>query len=407
MPPISGTGIRKPNSARLGIVCTTLAAPSTQWRNAARRAMTIPSGTPMSTAISIATATSARCSSVSRKTSSRFWIMNSKTPTLHVSDRQLQAEPLRAVRGRTHEFLHPGLRRAQKFLRRVHGHQAAVRQQRNARGEQQRLAHVVRDEDNRLAQARRQIAELALQLPPRHRIERAKRLVHEQDRRVGRERSRDAHALPLSAGKLARPPRGELLRVQAHELEHLADARANALQRPAFERRHEAHVALDREVREQAGFLDDVANAAAQANGIPIGRAPAVHEHFAARGFEQPIDQLERGGLARAAASEKDQRFAALDGKIQVRKERATPIEAIPRAAALDHAVVAHCRIRLILLCAYHFTKFAPSAPAGASQRLTFCGAAGILPALLSPAVGSRPRESNKANLPYIDYIRF
>ena len=42
-------------------------------------------------------------------------------------------------------------------------------------------------------------AELPLQLAPRDRIERAERLVHQQHRRIDRERTRHADALPLAA----------------------------------------------------------------------------------------------------------------------------------------------------------------------------------------------------------------
>ena len=52
--------------------------------------------------------------------------------------------------------------------------------------------------------------ELAVQLAARDRIERAERLVHQQDRRIGRERARHADALPLPAGQMLGPPRREL-----------------------------------------------------------------------------------------------------------------------------------------------------------------------------------------------------
>ena len=65
MPPMNGIGIRKPNNARLGMVCITLAKPSSQRRSPARRVSRIPSGTPISMATAIALSTSTRCSPVS------------------------------------------------------------------------------------------------------------------------------------------------------------------------------------------------------------------------------------------------------------------------------------------------------------------------------------------------------
>ena len=74
----------------------------------------------------------------------------------------------------------------------------------DAIGERQRLQHVVRDDDDGLADPLLNAAELALQLGPRDRVERAERFVHQQHRRIGRERPRDADPLPLPAGKLRR-----------------------------------------------------------------------------------------------------------------------------------------------------------------------------------------------------------
>src|SRR5260370_858225 len=60
---------RKPNNARLGMVCITLAKPSSQRRNEGSRVNTIPRGTPTATAIASAIATSRRCSVVKRRMS--------------------------------------------------------------------------------------------------------------------------------------------------------------------------------------------------------------------------------------------------------------------------------------------------------------------------------------------------
>ena len=68
-PPTSGSGSRKPKSARLGIVCTTLAAADSGPPTRGRRAARTPSGTPAATAASVDAATSAICCAMSVATS--------------------------------------------------------------------------------------------------------------------------------------------------------------------------------------------------------------------------------------------------------------------------------------------------------------------------------------------------
>ena len=67
-----------------------------------------------------------------------------------------------------------------------------------------RLVDVVGDEHDGLAELLLQPQELVLQPHPDHRVDRAERLVHQQHRRVRRERARHADPLPLAAGELVR-----------------------------------------------------------------------------------------------------------------------------------------------------------------------------------------------------------
>ena len=114
----------------------------------------------------------------------------------------------------------PGDRR-----RRVERHEHAVGEHADPRGQRQRLAHVVRDDDDGLADRGLDAPKLAVQLAARDGIERAERLVHQQNRRIGGERARDPDALALAAGQLLRPPRRELVRP--------ADRRGRAARRRA------------------------------------------------------------------------------------------------------------------------------------------------------------------------------
>ena len=121
----------------------------------------------------------------------------------------------------------------------------------------------------------------------RQRIERAERLVHQQDRRVGGERARHADALALAAGKL--------VRIAAQKLPRRRGRRARAAPAPArelrsagqsFEARNERDVLLDGVMREQARFLDHVADVAAQRDGVPRARGAAFDQHFAGRSVQ-------------------------------------------------------------------------------------------------------------------------
>ncbi len=70
-----------------------------------------------------------------------------------------------------------------------------------------------------LLQTLLQILEFPPHFAPRQRIKRAKRLVHQQDGRIGREGSGHANTLALAAGKLVRIPVKEFTGVQAYQSE--------------------------------------------------------------------------------------------------------------------------------------------------------------------------------------------
>ena len=71
--------------------------------------------------------------------------------------------------------------------------------------------------------SRLQAQELVLQALAVDRVDRAERLVHQHQRRVGGERAGHADALALAAGELRGIARGHLLR-QADQVEQLLDA---------------------------------------------------------------------------------------------------------------------------------------------------------------------------------------
>ena len=94
----------------------------------------------------------------------------------------------------------------------------------------------------------------------RDRIQCAKRFVHQENRRIDRERSGDADPLALPSRQLGGPARGESLGRKPNQLEKLVCPGANSIGRPLFQTRHQADVFFDGHVREQADVLQHVAD---------------------------------------------------------------------------------------------------------------------------------------------------
>ena len=146
--------------------------------------------------------------------------------------------------------------------------------------------------------------EFTLQLDAGDRIERAERFVHQENRRIDGERPRHADSLTLAARELGRPARGERGWRQADEIEQRVRARPDAIGRPAFETRHQADVFLDGHVRKQPDVLQHVADAAPQADRVPLARVASLDANGSGRGQDQSIDELEDRALAGAAAAD-------------------------------------------------------------------------------------------------------
>jgi hypothetical protein len=72
----------------------------------------------------------------------------------------------------------------------------------DAIGEQQSLAKIVRHENHSFLHALLQGAKLFLDLRASDWIERSKRFIEQQDRRIGRQRPRYTHSLALPSGEL-------------------------------------------------------------------------------------------------------------------------------------------------------------------------------------------------------------
>src|SRR5213595_2787801 len=167
MPPMNGSGMRKPNRARLGTVWNTFATPSTGPRHAGRRVSRTPSGTPITIAAPVEIATRYRCCP--------------RVPGLPASCGR------RSPRGSCgcHEGFAFRMIAPPELVGRAEKREPALQHEPDAGAEQQPLTHVVRHKDHALAEPPLERRELALQLHPGNRVERAEGLVQEQERRVG------------------------------------------------------------------------------------------------------------------------------------------------------------------------------------------------------------------------------
>jgi hypothetical protein len=173
---------------------------------------------------------------------------------------------------------------AKKFLGRSVGDDAAGFEQDNTRGEEQGFAQIVGDKDNGFAEAAGEGAEFALELGASDGIERAEGLIHEQDGRIGGEGTSDADTLTLAAGKFARMTMREFAGIEADKMQHFINAGGDARGIPLFQNGNESDVFGNGEMGEETGVLDDVTDAAAEADEIPIAGGTILDEDFPLRG---------------------------------------------------------------------------------------------------------------------------
>ena len=131
-------------------------------------------------------------------------------------------------------------------------------------GELERLLLVVRDEDAGQVDLVVQAAQPAAQFLPDLRVERAERLVEQQHARFHRERARQRHALPLSAGELRGIAVAEV--IELHEARADRSRAAGSPRRRAARARAHAQAERDvlehRHVAEERVVLEDEADAA-------------------------------------------------------------------------------------------------------------------------------------------------
>src|SRR6266852_8539151 len=161
--------------------------------------------------------------------------------------------------------------KAQEFLWRSSGDDAAGFEQDDAGSEEQRFAQIVSDEHDGLAEAAGEGAEFALELGAGDGIERAEGLVHQKKGGISSEGAGNADALALAAGKFAGAAAGKFGWIKSNQGQELPDAHGGAAAVPFLKRGDECDVFRDGEMGEKTGVLNDVTNAATETDGVPSG----------------------------------------------------------------------------------------------------------------------------------------
>ncbi len=73
----------------------------------------------------------------------------------------------------------------------------------------------------------------------------------------------------------------KVARIKADEMEHFLYAGGRARGIPVFQSGDKGDVLRNREMGKEAGLLDDITDAAAEANGVPFCRGAILDEDYA------------------------------------------------------------------------------------------------------------------------------
>jgi hypothetical protein len=133
-------------------------------------------------------------------------------------------------------------------------------------------------------------------------VEVARRFVGQQDRRVHRQRARDRHALPLTAGQFFRQMHETI--AELHERQQLPRALVDLAARPPAQVKREADVFQARQRRQQVEELENepdlVASHLRQLVVVQAGQRLAVDQHIAGGGAVEAAHQVEECRFAGA-----------------------------------------------------------------------------------------------------------
>src|SRR6516162_7822024 len=216
------------------------------------------------------------------------------------------------------EFAYKVVRRTfENVERRAELNDPAPIHDRDYRGQAKRFFDVVGDEHDRLSGRLMDMPEFGLQRVTGDRVDRGERLVHQQQFGICRQRACDTDALLLAARKLVRVLAAIGRRVEAKQLEQLANPVADPRPAPFQQPRHGGDVVLDRPVRKQPDRLDRVADAAPQLLGGRLGHVLAADPDRSRIGWDQPVDHSEGRRFAATRRAEQHTELAGAEGQRQ------------------------------------------------------------------------------------------
>ena len=214
---------------------------------------------------------------------------------------------------------------------------AALGQHGDPVAQSRRLLDVVGDEHDRLVQLFLELQQLLLEPLPGHGVDRAERLVHEQDRRITAERAGHAHPLALAAREFVGKAAAVLRGLEPDELEQLLDAGVDPLLVPAEQARHGGHVVAHPAVWEQATLLNDVADAAAQLDRVELEDVGVVDEDPPTRRLDEAVDHAQRRGLPAARRADQDADLPVGHDQAQLRHGHRIGAVALADRVERDH----------------------------------------------------------------------
>ncbi len=177
---------------------------------------------------------------------------------------------------------------------------------------------VVRDEQVGQAEALLQVLQQVHHLRLDRDVERADRLVADDEFRLYRERARDADALALAAGEFVREPlgmeRGEA--DQAQQFLHPCGAGGGVADAMHLHRLRDGLANREARVERGIGILEDDLHAATErAQRRLAGDLLPVEADGAGARLDEAQDEARGGGLAAAGLPHQRQRLATLDGE--------------------------------------------------------------------------------------------
>jgi hypothetical protein len=187
------------------------------------------------------------------------------------------------------------------------GDDAPGRDHRHPVGQVLRLVHVVRGQQDGLAE-RGQVLDHLPRLAPGRGVEPGGRLVEEEQFRVAGQGDRHIEPPLLPAGQLVHP-RVPLL-LQPDQADHLVHWPGIGVEAGVHPDR-----LGDRQVGLHAGGLEHDADPALQRGPLPAGVVPE-HGHLAAVAGAVPLQDLDRGGLSRPVGPEQGEDLAPADVQV-------------------------------------------------------------------------------------------